>query len=116
MASGRLLHCLTYAPMSPVQVELARRQWEEGHRRFDEHARAQPMLLEALEVVTDELRRRVGQTFTLDELAAVYDDADDWVRVALAEHTPFPGWPRAITTVEDAAFHRYARGATDYTP
>jgi hypothetical protein len=107
-----MLH-LTYAPM---QVELARSQWEEGNRRFDDQVRAQPILLDALEVVTDELRRRIGQTFTLDELASAYDGADDWVRVAVGERTPFPGWPRAITTIEEAAFHRYARGATDYAP
>jgi hypothetical protein len=102
--------------MSMVQVELARRQWEEGSRHFDEQARRQPQLLVALEVVTDELRKRVGQTFSLDELTSVYERADDWVRVALAEHAPFPGWPRSVTTIEDAAFHRYARGATDYSP
>ena len=70
----------------------------------------------ALEVVTDELRKRIGQTFTLDELTSVYERADDWVRVVLAERAPFPGWPRSATTIEEAAFHRYARGATDYTP
>ena len=102
--------------MSTVHVELARRQWEEGHRRFDEQARRQPQLLVALEVVTDELRKRIGQTFTLDELTSVYERADDWVRVALAERASFPGWPRSITTIEEAALHRYARGATDYTP
>jgi hypothetical protein len=107
---------LTYAPVSPVQVALARRQWEEGNKRFDEQAREQPRLLDALEVVTDELRRRIGQTFTLGELASAYDRADDWARVAIGDRAPFPGWPRSITTIEEAAFHRYSRGATDYTP
>ena len=74
--------------MSTVQVELARRQWEEGSRRFDEQARRQPQLLVALEVVTDELRKRIGQTFTLDELTSVYERADDWVRLARASLVP----------------------------
>ena len=102
--------------MSAVEVQLARRQWEEGHQRLDEEARADPRLLEALEVVVDELRRRVGQTFTLDELAAAYDRAEDWVRAAMADFAAFPGWPRTLTTVQDAAFHVYSRGATDYRP
>jgi hypothetical protein len=105
--------------MSSVEVELARRQWEDGGRRLDEesHDRArQRRLLDALDVVTDELRRRIGQTFTLAELVDAYAHAEDWVREAIEEHAPFPGWPADLTTVQDAAFHVYSRGATDYTP
>jgi hypothetical protein len=102
--------------MSAVEVQLARRQWEEGKQRFDEEARADPRLLRALDVVSDELRRRVGQTFTLGELASAYDGAEDWVRTVIADFAAFPGWPRTLTTVQDAAFQLYARGATDYRP
>ena len=102
-----------------VEVELARRQWEEGSRAFDAEVRAperrEPML-SALEVVTDELRKRVGQTFTLGELAREYARADGWAREAVAERARFPGWAGQLTTVQDAAFHLYARGATDYGP
>lgn len=101
-----------------VEVELARRQWVEGHERLDAALRSadREALLAALEVVTDELRRRVGQTFTLGELAAEYGRADAWVRAAVSEHARFAGWPRHLTTVQDAAFHLYSRGATDYVP
>jgi hypothetical protein len=102
--------------MTTVEVQLARRQWEEGSRRFGEESKFDPRLLEAFEVVTDELRKRIGQTFSLDQLARAYATADDWSRTALAEHAPFPGWPRSLTMVQDAAFHAYARGATDYVP
>ena len=105
--------------MSSVEVELARRQWEEGRKRFDEESRdraRQSRLLTALEAVTDELRKRVGQTFTLAELARAYNGADDWVREAIDEHADFPGWPADATTVQDTAFHLYSRGATDYSP
>ena len=102
--------------MSAVEVELARKQWEEGSKRFDDDVRDQPWMLDALEVVIDELRRRVGQTFTLRELAEAYARADDWTRVAMADRAPYPGWPRVLTTVQDAAFHLYSRGATDYAP
>jgi hypothetical protein len=102
--------------MAAVEVELARTQWEEGHKRFDDEVGVQPRMLEALEVVTDELRRRVGQTFTLADLATAYANADDWTRVAIADHAPYPGWPSGVTTVQDAAFHLYSRGATDYVP
>ena len=100
-----------------VAVELARREWEEGHARLDAEVRAgNRLLLDALETVTDELRRRVGQTFTLDELARAYDGAETWVRDALAERALPAGWVRHLTTVQDAAFYLYARGATDYQP
>jgi hypothetical protein len=105
--------------MSSVEVELARREWEQGLERLDEaavDAGRQARLLAALEAVTDELRRRVGQTFTLAELADAHAAAEDWVRVAIAERAPYPGWPADATTVQDAAFHFYARGAVDYRP
>jgi hypothetical protein len=102
--------------MPTVEVQLARRQWDEGSRRFDEDSKSDPRLLAAFEIVTDELRKRVGQTFSLDQLARAYAQADDWARTAVAERAPFPGWPGSVTLVQDAAFHAYARGATDYVP
>ena len=68
-----------------------------------------------LDAVTMELRRRVGGTFTLRELAAEYARADAWTRSALAERAA-PGWPRTLSLVEGAAFHLYSRGAADYAP
>ena len=99
--------------------DTVRQEWEEGNRQFDELARDPALrsrLLEQLEVVTDELRKRVGQTFTLDELTAAYADADRWVREAVEDHAPLPGWPRTLSVVQAAAFHMYQRGATDYGP
>jgi hypothetical protein len=102
-----------------LTLEAVRQEWNEGNRRFEEAARdpvARPRLLAQLEVVSDELRKRVGQTFTLDELAASYGAADHWVRQAVEERAPTPGWPRTLSLVEAAAFHRYQRGAVDYAP
>ena len=102
-----------------IATESVRGEWEEGNRRFEQLTRdpvARQRLLAQLEVVTDELRKRVGQTFTLDELAAAYARADDWVRAAVDERAPTPGWPRTLSLVQDAAFHMYQRGASDYAP
>jgi len=49
-------------------------------------------------------------------LAETYVGADVWVRQAIEEQAPTPGWARTIAMVEDAAFHIYARGAADYAP
>jgi hypothetical protein len=73
------------------------------------------VLLAHLETVNDELRKRIGTTFTLSELADAYAGVEDWARARLAE-TGAPGWPRDVTLVADEAFHLYARGATDYRP
>ena len=78
-------------------VEGARREWAEGNRRFvreaSDPARAE-MLHQQLDVVTVELRRRVGATFTLAELADAYGGAEGWLLTVVGEHVPSKGWDR----------------------
>ena len=105
--------------ITEAEVLSARREWEEGHRRLREEVSraAQPdRLLAQVDAVGAELRRRVGGTFTLRELAAAYAGAERWSRGVVAEQAPAPGWPRTLSLVEAAAFHEYARGAQDYEP
>jgi hypothetical protein len=99
-------------------VEHARQEWEQGHRRLESlagDARLYRHLLAQVEVVTTELRRRVGQTFTLAELADAYTQSDLWGLEALARQSRAGALAHAAT-VEDAAFHLYSRGAVDYSP
>ena len=101
-----------------LTVETTRREWEDGHRRLEALAGDAGLyrrLLEELEVVTDELRRRIGETFTLEQLVAAYGDADRWSREVLDERGAGDAH-RHATMLEDAAFHRYSRGAVDYRP
>jgi hypothetical protein len=102
-----------------MDVELARRQWEDGRRRIEavrSDARRYRTMLDQVEIVSDELRKRVGQTFTMSELADAYAGADDWARHAVdgadSEEPP----PSDLPAVAGAAFDQYARGATDYRP
>ena len=104
-----------------LMLESARHQWDDGKRRLDdvgaETARYRH-LAALVDAVVDELRRRVGQTFTLAELARAYEGSEDWVRDVVA-HTARPRARAGIrdsALVQDAAFALYARGATDYTP
>ena len=96
----------------------SRQQWEEGQRRLAS-LRDDRVLYARLhanvDVVLEELRRRVGATFTLAQLAAAYERAEDWTREILEERGA-PGWPIHLTLVLDAAFQLYARGASDYRP
>jgi hypothetical protein len=101
------------------EVESARRDWEEAYRRLQEVARdsARPdALRRQLVVLTEELRKRVGSTFTLGELAAEYRRADDWTRHTVDAQALGSEGLATLTIVEGAAFRQYARGAVDYEP
>jgi hypothetical protein len=101
------------------QVQVARQEWQEGTRRLEaarEDGRRYRQLVELLELVLDELRKRIGQTYTLVELVAVYGDSERWAREVLEERAGTPGWPRDLTVVLAAAFDSYQRGAVDYEP
>jgi hypothetical protein len=96
---------------------LVQQEWEDGHRRLEAERgdrRRYETLLRQIEIVTEELRKQVGQTYTLAELAAAYRNAEHWAREVVHERAPAPGWPRDLSLVLAAAFHAYRRGATDY--
>ena len=101
------------------QVSIARHEWEEGSRRLEaarDEGHRYGELLELLNLVHAELRRRIGQTYTLQQLAAAYGESESWGREVLQERAAMPGWPRDLTTVLAAAFDAYQRGARDYEP
>jgi vacuolar-type H+-ATPase catalytic subunit A/Vma1 len=102
-----------------VALEQTRREWAEGDRRLAAELRDTPRgeaLAAELEAVLAALRKRVGQSFTLGDLADEYVAADAWSREAVAESEPASGWPRRLATVTAAAFHLYSRSAVDYEP
>lgn len=102
-----------------MDLELARQQWADGSRRV-ESARGDGLryrrLLREMDAIVRELRRRVGQTFTLVELAAAYAGADRWASEAIEEADDEERAALEPATVADAAFHVYSRGASDYAP
>jgi hypothetical protein len=101
-----------------ADLESARLEWERAYRDLAETAHDpafEDRVQRQLDAVSAELRRRVGGTYTLRELAEEYAAADRWAREVLAEQGT-PGWPRTMAVVEGAAFHLYARGAVDYAP
>jgi hypothetical protein len=100
-----------------VAVEQTRREWAEGHRRLQaERGTSGDAAAAELDAVLGALRKRIGQYFTLAELADAYATADAWSREAVEETSPAPGWPARLATVTEAAFHLYSRGAVDYEP
>ena len=92
-------------------LENALYQWREGESRIaatPEPARAD--LDRASDQVVDQLRKRLGSSFVLDELAELYAEGTDWATELAARHAA--GTDAA--TVVDAAFARYAREASNY--
>lgn len=104
-----------------MMLEAVRHQWDEGWRRLqgagEDTARSRHLLL-LVEAVVAELRKRVGQSYTLADLARAYEGSEDWVRDVVVRATPpkSRAGVRDTTLVQDAAFADYARGATDYRP
>jgi hypothetical protein len=98
-----------------VPFETAVEQWQAGQRRLEQAPAAERAALERVtRRVEDELRRRLGSTFSIAELAALYDEGTSWISgiaLAAAPDEPF-AWD--VRVVGDAAFHRYMREAADY--
>jgi hypothetical protein len=92
-------------------IENALFQWEEGEARIRDASGGEAHELDrAARLVVEELRRRLGGSFTLGELADLYGEGTDWVRDEVQRRfTEVP-----MSAVVDAGFFRYARSATDY--
>ena len=95
-------------------LENALFQWEEGFRHLEE-LRRQPGDVRgaerALRALADELRRRIGPTFTADELAQLYAEGTDWCSQVVLES----GASAEPQDLADAAFWLYLRGARDFS-
>lgn len=101
-----------------MSFETAGQQWREGLRRLAEvggrDGSEQRVLDRVSQAIYEELRRRLGSAFSVDELVALYEDGTEWAqRIAMdvAPEHPSAWEPR---TVVDAAFGRYVREAADY--
>jgi len=92
-------------------------QWEEGDRRLRELSRDRRMaarLHRAVDAIRDELRRRVGATFTAAQLAELYAQGTDWCLEAARWAMPIEAVDLDPQAVVDGAFFLHLRGATDY--
>lgn len=95
--------------------ELVAQTWREGERRASDLSPEQTIAVDrVVDELVAELRRRLGSTFTVDELVALYDGDTSWclgLAYAIAPGAPWAWDPRVST---DAAFARYVREAQDF--
>lgn len=90
-------------------------QWVDGLRRLEAAPLEQRLTLERVSsAVEDELRRRLGGPYTVDELAELYDAGTAWGSQVAMEVAPEEPYAWDTRVVVDAAFGRYLRGATDF--
>ena len=95
-------------------LENALFQWEEGYRELQglQDPRARRLADQLVDAIREELRRRIGPTFTAVELAELYGRGTDWcLQVAIDVAPAAEGDAQSIA---DAAFWLYLRGAADF--
>ena len=98
-----------------ISYEAAIQQWREGERRLAGADRAEARVLERVtQRIFEDLRRRLGGAFSVDELVALYDEGTGWAEGLALEVAPEDPWAWAARTVVEAAFGRYLREASDY--
>jgi hypothetical protein len=93
-------------------------QWEEGASRLRELS-AEPRTARnanrAVDAIREELRRRIGPTFTAQELAELYGRGTDWCLEAARQAAPMSAVDLDPQAIVDGAFFLYLRGAKDYS-
>ena len=89
-------------------------QWEEGWRVLGEISgeRTRRRAERVIDAVSEELRRRIGPTFTAAQLAELYGSGTDWCLQAALEAAP--ELEVDSQALADAAFWLYLRGASDF--
>jgi hypothetical protein len=98
-----------------LSFENANYQWQQGERRLrSEPAERRPLLERVTDALVAELRRRLGGTFSSDELVALYERGTAWCLQVAMKIAPEDPWAWDAGVVVDAAFGRYLREAADY--
>jgi hypothetical protein len=93
-------------------------QWEDGHRRLRELSadpRIASRVTRAVEAIRDELRRRIGPTFSASDLADLYGRGTDWCLEAARWAMPEEAVDLDPQAIVDGTFYLYLRGATDWS-
>ena len=101
--------------ISPL-AEVAMIEWVESANRvatLNLTAARRAVLDRVIDEIAAEVIRRVGLTYTVEQLARLYRDSAEWCR-ATAQRTTNQVWAHDLSLVQGAAFDRVSRWATDY--
>jgi len=97
-------------------LNAAMAEWEAGPVTVRRLRRGLPPRLslavdEAAGDLQRELTRRLGPSYTLDDLYAIYLDAEAWGRIVVGRALAPQSRPELVAPLIDAAFHRAVSGA-----
>lgn len=95
-------------------LENALFQWEDGYHALQAltDVRRRRLADRVVDAIREELRRRIGPTFSAAELADLYGSGTDWcLQIAIDVAPAIEGDAQSLA---DAAFWLYLRGATDF--
>lgn len=98
-------------------IEYARTRWEDGERRVQRIAsdsRRRDSVEDIVEQLIHELEKRVGQNFTTQDLVDAQEGAERWCLPIAHEIAPNDPNAWEMDLVQNSAFYRYARRASDY--
>jgi hypothetical protein len=95
-------------------LENALFQWEEGRRAHQaiDDPRQRRLADRVVDALREELRRRIGPTFTAAELADLYGQGTEWAQQVAIDVAP--AIESESQSLADAAFWLYLRGAADF--
>lgn len=100
--------------MTGYSLDNAMFQWEEGRRALSalsENPATRQRAHRVVDAIREELRRRVGVTFTAAELADCYGRGTEWCMQLATQVSPTVSDAQALA---DAAFWLYLQGASDF--
>ncbi len=98
-----------------TSFDLAYQQWQAGDHDRQRVQGAKSIAVERVcDVLLAELRRRLGSTFTTDELVELYDQGTGWCLDIAVATAPGAPWAWDERMVGDASFFRYVREASDF--
>lgn len=98
-----------------ASFELVQQEWNQGERRAAALPQPERIAVDrVVDALVKELRRRLGSTFTVDELVALYDQGTSWCMDIAYRIAPGAPWAWDPRTSTDAAFARYVREAQDF--
>jgi hypothetical protein len=98
----------------PYPLANALYQWEEGARELAaiDDPRQRHTADRVIDAIRVELRRRIGPTFTAEQLADLYGEGTDWAQQIAIDVAPAASGE--AQTLADAAFWSYLRGAGNF--
>jgi hypothetical protein len=98
----------------PYPLANALYQWEEGARALNaiDDPKLRRLADRVISAIRLELRRRVGPTFTAEELADFYGQGTDWAQQIAIDVAPAAA--DDAHSLADAAFWSYLRGAGNF--